>query len=99
MSLYDQSKPKAGQHFAGIGMHGPYYEDKKVFDEEGNFLNEGRLSAGCIRFKVEDLIDLSNHVETGTRVFIMPLRGENGTDTRTARAGDTPADGPAPQAR
>ena len=93
MSLYDPAKAKAGQHFAGIGMHGPYYEKNKVFDEEGNFLNDGRLSAGCIRFKVDDLNDLAQHVKIGTRVYVMPLKGAtDGTDSRTATASNTLAD-------
>jgi len=60
-----------GDTFDHIGFHGPYYQDKKVFDDDGNFLNSGRLSAGCIRYKVNDLNELAKYVKNGTRVYVI----------------------------
>tara|TARA_R110000751_G_scaffold198172_2_gene303108 strand:+ start:249 stop:1022 length:774 start_codon:yes stop_codon:yes gene_type:complete len=61
--------------FNTIGFHGPWESEEKII-KDGRFINDGRISHGCIRYKAEDLNELAGYVKNGTRVYVIPYNNK-----------------------
>ena len=60
-----------GLNVKGYGLHGPHAA-KDVSETGKEFVNEGFVSHGCIRFLEEDIIDLGAWLDKGAEVIIKP---------------------------
>ena len=73
---YEQVEGSYGPMWMGLdwdhyGLHGPHKRDDIESSGEG-FENEGFVSHGCMRFMEKDLIKLSEYLEVGSSVEVLP---------------------------
>jgi lipoprotein-anchoring transpeptidase ErfK/SrfK len=73
---YEQVEGSYGPYWMGLdwnsyGVHGPHAA-KDIKATGTGFENQGFVSHGCIRFMEKDLIDLSNYLEVGSSVEVLP---------------------------
>jgi lipoprotein-anchoring transpeptidase ErfK/SrfK len=73
---YDQVEGSYGPMWMGLdwdhyGLHGPHKRDDIESSGEG-FENKGFVSHGCMRFMEKDIMKLSEYLEVGSSVEVLP---------------------------
>jgi lipoprotein-anchoring transpeptidase ErfK/SrfK len=68
-----EGKKLTGPGGGGIGVHGPHA--RASFDlDENQFINQGYVSHGCIRFREDDILEIGRILDVGAQVEILPYR-------------------------
>lgn len=59
-------------------IHGQYEPDK-VIKEKEKFINQGFISHGCVRMFNNDMLELSQFIQKGCKVEVLPYKGSEPT--------------------
>ena len=73
---YAQMEGSYGPLWMGLsepkyGLHGPH-QQSSLTEDDSEFINEGYVSHGCIRFREADILAVGKYLDAGARVEIMP---------------------------
>ena len=75
-----REKPNYGDYWMGtswksIGLHGPW-NPESIDPETGRFVNEGRVSHGCIRLTADGINTVAEYLNVGSEVEILPYESK-----------------------